>query len=112
MVPGGYLEGISYVTFADMYGHPEKYIDTITQKAREIIANGAGVLISASLPLGVWLIKQGITEIDDACIFDSFGFIIKQAEMMVDLKKIGIKRTRYGPAQKDMLEEMQKLYLP
>jgi len=110
MVQGDYLEGISYLTFGDMFGHPEKYIDTITQKARGIIANGAGVLISSSLPLGVWLIKQGITEIDGACILDGFGFIIKQAELMVDLRKIGIKRSKYGPPQKEMLEAMQKLY--
>ena len=44
--------------------------------------------------------------------FDGFGFIVKQAELMVDLKKIGIKRSKYGPHQKDMLEAMQKLYLP
>jgi len=110
MVPGGYLEGLSYLTFGDMYGHPEKYIDTITQKAREIIANGAGVLIPAALPLGVWLVKQGLTEIDGACILDGFGYIVKLGELMVDLKKIGIKSSKYGPPQKDMLEAMQKLY--
>ncbi len=112
MVPGDYLEGVSYLTFGDMFGHPEKYIDTITQDIKKVVANGAGVIMAASLPLSVWLIKQGITEIDGACILDQFGFIIKQAELMVDLKKIGIKRSKYGPHQKDMLEAMQKLYLP
>ena len=112
MLPGGYMEGVSYMTFGDMFGYPEKYIDTVTEKAREVIANGAGVLLTGSLPLTVWLIKQGITEIDGACVLDQFGFIVKQAELMVDLRKMGIKRSKYGPTQKDMLEAMQGLYLP
>ncbi|MDP2932290.1 MAG: hypothetical protein Q8O05_07345, partial [Chloroflexota bacterium] len=112
MVPGDYLDGYSYHTFGDMFKNPEKYTNTITQAIKKVVANGAGVIMAASLPLNVWLIKQGITEIDGACILDQFGFIVKQAELMVELKKIGIKRSKYGPLQKEMLEAMQKLYLP
>lgn len=112
MVEGGYLEGVSYMTFGDMYGNPEKHVDTVTQKIKGIVANGANVIISGALPLGVWLAKQGITELEGACVLDTFGYIIKQAELMVDLKKMGIKRSKYGPPQKDMLKAMQKLYLP
>ena len=110
MTPPGFLD-LTYSVWPDLYGHPERYIDTVTQKAREVIANGAGVLIPSALPLGAWLVEQGITEIDGACILDGFGYIIKMAELMVDLKKLGVKRRKYGPPQKEMLEAIQKLYV-
>jgi len=110
MAPGGYLN-LAYSIWPDMYGHPERHIDAITQKAKEVIANGARVLIPSALPLGVWLIKQGLAEIDGARVLDAFGCAVKMAELMVDLKKLGITRARYGPPQKEVLEAMQKLYL-
>jgi len=48
--------------------------------------------------------------VDGACVLDGFSFIMKPAELMVDLKKISIKRSKYDPPQKDMLEALQKLY--
>ena len=109
MVEGKYL-GLSYSAWPDMFGHPEKYVDEITQKAKEVIARGAGALIPSATPLGVWLIENGLAEIDGACVIDAWGVAIKMAELMVDLKKVGITRSRYGPPDKDVLEAIQKLY--
>ena len=110
MVPGGYLN-LTYSDWPSLFGQPELYIDTITQKAKEIIARGAGLLIPSALAFGVWLVENRVTEINGARVLDAFGCAVKMAELMVDLKKIGITRAKYGPPQKEMLEAMQKLYL-
>ena len=111
LIPGGYLD-LSYSVWPDMYKHPEHHVDKIVQKAKELIANGAGIIIPSALPLDVWLVQQGLTEIDGACVLDAFGCAIKMAELMVDLKKVGISRSKVGPPSKEMLENIQKLYIP
>jgi allantoin racemase len=110
MVTGSHMD-LSYMDWPDMFGHPEKYLDPITQKVKEAIANGARILIPAALPLGVWLTKQGLLEIDGARVLDAFGCAVKMAELMVELKKIGITRANYGPPQKSMLETIRSLYV-
>lgn len=109
MAPGGYFD-FTYTDWPELYGHPERYFDIITRKAREIITSGANILIPAALPLGVWFIQQGLTEIDGARILDSFGCALKMAEVLVDLKKVGISRIKYGPQQREISEAMRKLY--
>lgn len=111
MVQGGHLD-IKYTDWPDMFGNPKKYIDNIIQRAREIISNGAGILISAALPLSIWLIKQGVNKIDGVRILDSFGCALKMAELLVDMNKLDIGRIKYVPASsEDVLAEIRKLYL-
>ena len=109
MTPSGCFD-FTYTDWPELYGHPERYIDIVTQKAREIISNGARILIPAALPLGVWFVQQGIMEIDGVRVLDAFGCAVKTAELMVDLKKIGITRSKYGVPQKEALAAIQKLY--
>jgi allantoin racemase len=109
MVPGGYLD-LTYSDWPNLFGKPEQYVGTITQKAKEIITRGAGILIPSALPLSVWLIEQGLIEINGARILDGFGCALKMAELMVDLRKIGIMRTQYGPPSKELLASIRKLY--
>ncbi len=109
MVHGDYLN-LSYSAWPEMFGHPERFADAITQKAKGIIAKGAGILIPAALPLGVWLVKQGLTDIEGARVLDAWGCAIKMAELMVDLKKIGVTRSKASSPPKDILSSIQKLY--
>ncbi len=109
MIPGGHLD-YSYTIWPDMFEHPERYIDIVTQKAKEIIKRGARILIPSALPLGVWIVQQGLTDVDGCRIIDAFGCAVKMAELMVDLKKIGISRSKYGSPPKDILTTIQKLY--
>ena len=109
MAPGSFLD-LSYSIWPDLYGNPKKYVDNVTKKAGEAVANGASVLIPSALPLGLWLLQQGINEINGAQVLDSLGCALKMAELMVDLRKIGIQRAAYGPTQKEMLKMIQDQY--
>ncbi len=95
MVPGGYLN-MSYNDFSVMWQKPQPYIDAFKQKAKEIVARGATLLFPVALPLSQWLIDQSIREVDGATILDPLCIALKTAEVMVDLQKMGIKRSRRG----------------
>jgi Asp/Glu/hydantoin racemase len=109
MAPGGHLS-LSYSDWPNLFGSPERYTELITQKIKEIIAQGADILIPSAVPLNMWLLKQNLIEIDGARILDGVGCALKMAELMVDLKKIGIIRKKCGPLSSDMLLALQKLY--
>lgn len=109
MVPGDYLN-LSYSAWPEMFGHPERFTDSIRQKAKGIIDRGAGVLIPAALPLGVWLIEKGLADIDGGRVFDAWGGAIKMAELMVDMKKIGITRSKSSSPSKDIVNSLYKFY--
>jgi len=109
MVPGGHLD-LSYSDWPQLFGDPQRYVKSITGKIKELVALGANVLISSALPLNMWLLMQNLIEIDGARILDGFGCALKTAELMVDLREIGISRTKSGPRSKDMLAAIQKLY--
>lgn len=109
MVPGGHLD-LSYSDWPQLFGDPRRYIDAMTRKVKELAGRGAQVLIPSALPLNMWFLKQNLIEIDGARILDGFGCALKTAELMVDLKEMGIHRTKCGPLSKDMLAAIQKLY--
>jgi allantoin racemase len=109
MVPGDHLN-LSYTVWPDMFGNPGRYIDFVREKAKGIISRGAGVLIPIANVLNMWLVRQNLLEIDGARILDTFGCAIKMAELMVELNKIGIARTKCGPSSKEELIALWKSY--
>ncbi len=109
MVEGGYLK-LRYTDWTNMFKHPDRYVEIITQKAKEIVARGAGILIGVALPISVWCLKNGLAEIDGARVLDGFGCAVKMGELMVDLKKIGISRIKSSPPSQELLAGIQKLY--
>ena len=59
------------------------------------------------------LIEQGITELGGVRALDSQGTLVKMAEMMVDLHKMGITRNnmgRYSPQSEEALRDARKVY--
>jgi allantoin racemase len=109
MVPGGYLD-LDHSDWPDMFGNPDSYKDSFVGKVREIIARGADIIIASPLPLSLWLLKQGLTKFQGARVLDHFGCAVKMAELMVDLKQIGITRKIFTPPSKELLVAIQKLY--
>lgn len=109
MVPGDYLD-LSYSIWPEMFGHPERFTEMITQKAKGLVARGAGVIIPSALPFAVWMIQNNLTDIAGARVLDAWGAALKTAELMVDMKKIGITRTKSSSPPSDILATLHKIY--
>jgi len=112
MVTGTHLD-LTYNDFLDMFENPKPYLDSWSKKAREVVARGAGVLLTSPLPVNRWLLDNNLREIDGAVVLDAAGAVIKTAELMVDLKAIGINRGKtgnYTPPPPEILAGLKKLY--
>jgi Asp/Glu/hydantoin racemase len=86
------LVGVSDVgfRFTDVlqgFADPASLIERFTQAARAQIARGAEVIIPGEAPLCVLLATQKVSSIDGVPILDSLSCWIKQAEMLVDLRR-------------------------
>ncbi|MFC1981443.1 aspartate/glutamate racemase family protein [Chloroflexota bacterium] len=112
MVPGAHLD-ITYNNFQEMFENPKPYLESISQKAREVVNRGAGVLLTSPLVINRCLLDNNVWEIDGAVVLDAAAAVIKLAELMVDYKAIGINRCKtgnYAPPPTDVLEPLKKLY--
>ncbi|MDP2952748.1 MAG: aspartate/glutamate racemase family protein [Chloroflexota bacterium] len=112
LVPGGHLD-LSYQDIKGMYEKPEPYIDGFTKLAKQIAARGANLLFPAALIVNQWCIDKGIKEIDGATVIDVMGAGIKMTELMVDLQKMGVPRSKSGAYMRppgEVKAAIKKLY--
>jgi Asp/Glu/hydantoin racemase len=96
MVAGGYVS-FAFTDYANLWNHPRPFVEAFTKVAKELAGRGAASFYPAGLYLSQWLIDQGIQEVDGAIVMDPLAIGIKTAELMVDLKHIGIKHYQAGP---------------
>jgi allantoin racemase len=75
---------------------PGELLDRFTTTARKAIAAGAEAIIPGQLYLSEVIARAGITRIDDVPIVDGLTATLKMAEIMVDMKRLGIQVTRRG----------------
>jgi len=83
--------------------------------ARQLIDDGADVIIPGEAPLSVLLKKEGINRVDNVPILDGIATTLKSAEVMVDLKRqLGITRATQGYYQatppRERIKELAELY--
>jgi Asp/Glu/hydantoin racemase len=71
---------------------PEPVLKGAIQVARKVREQGADMLISTCACLNMILVANGIREIEGIPVIDSVGTAIKTAELLIDLKGIGIDR--------------------
>ncbi len=64
--------------------------------ARALIGAGAQAIIPGEAPLNVLLAAHGVTEVDGVPIIDSLGAWVRQAEALVDRKRLGVSRRPEG----------------
>jgi hypothetical protein len=95
MVPGGYVD-FAFTDYANLWNHPQPFIDEFMRVAKPLVARGATSLYPAGLYLSQWLIDQGIREVDGAIIMDPLAIGIKMAELRQQLASIGVKRYQAG----------------
>ncbi len=112
-VPGIHL-GSTMVEIGDLLGKdPKRFINMFNEAARKLIAAGAGVIIPGQGFVGAFFGEQGIHDVDGIPIVDTMAVLIKTAEMLADLHKRGMKRSRAGQytyASKAELLAARKLY--
>lgn len=96
-------------------GVPEHVIDIFMDNARQLIADGADVIIAGEVPLSLLLQRAGINRVDDVPVIDAVACTLKSAEVLVDLKRqLGISRSTQGYYQalppRDRVKELTELY--
>ena len=113
MVQGGCVD-ISYANdFPKMFKEPAPYVDRATKSIKEIAARGANIIIPVPVPISMFLLEQGVKEVETSRILDIFGCGLKMTELMVDLKEMGMVRSKHGlfsRPPKELMAGLQKLY--
>jgi Asp/Glu/hydantoin racemase len=108
MVPGTQL-GLTYEDFPRLYEKPGVYVDRFAAAAREAIARGATSLMVAGNPLNMFLIEQGVREVDGVPVLDCCTAAIKTAEMMAELHRLGVRRSTKGLFEAPTGEAREKI---
>ena len=93
---------------------PRELVEVFKDGARRAIAQGAEALIPGQLYLSEAIARAGLTRIDEVPIVDGLAATLKMAEVMFDLKRLGIGVTRRGytharPPQ-DMIDHARRLH--
>jgi allantoin racemase len=109
MVPGGNLD-ITYLDVEMAYQNPQPTIEAFTKVAKEIISRGATLLFPVASLFSQWLIEQNIRKVEGVTIIDPLGIALKITEMMVDLERLGIKRSKIGAYASPGKEVQQALH--
>jgi Asp/Glu/hydantoin racemase len=107
--------GFRFNDVLQAFGEPAPLIERFREAARQRIAAGAEVIIPGEAPLCVLLASQGISEVDGVPVLDSLSCWIKQAELLVDLKRqSGVQRCRRGyfnePPPRERVDELMAFY--
>jgi allantoin racemase len=116
----GRCAGIRHVGFSSSEvlpssGLPARVLDIFHERARQLIAAGADVIIPGEAPLSVHLARAGINRVDDVPILDGIACTLKSAETMVDLRRqLGVTRATRGyyqaPPPRERVKELARLY--
>ena len=82
--------------------------------AEKAVADGASVIIPNPAFLSSLIYKTGLTRVGDTLVMDTVSVAVKAAEMLADLKKIGIEVSRklgvYGSPEKEVLKKAFETY--
>jgi allantoin racemase len=92
---------------------PDGVVNSFIEAAKKTIKRGARVLIPGFGPLGSFLAERGVSEIAEIPIVNIIASVIKTAEVLVDLSKMGLRRSRKGfgaCVTKEELMAARKLY--
>ena len=112
-VPGVHI-GSSLLELVEGFEkNPEGVIDMVRKAAKKVIEQDAGILVPGFGGLSVFLAEQDVREIDGVPIMDNQAALIKMAEMLVDLKRLGVTKSKKGlfniPSKEEIMAA-RKLY--
>ncbi len=112
MVSGGCVE-IHYKELGDAFKNPDLVVKKLAVEANKLSERGANILVCAGNPFTMLLISKGIREIGGVRVLDSVGILVKMAETMVDLDRMGVNRNEmgiYSPMPKQDLRRTRDTY--
>jgi allantoin racemase len=112
-IPGVHMD-TTMLELVDLFRkNPKSVADMFSESARKVIVQGAGALVPGFGALCSFFGEQGIRDVDSVPIIDAIAVVIKTAEMLVDLHRTGIKRSRKGifdyPSKEELIAA-RKLY--
>jgi len=93
-LPGPYFYKASKSELASALIYPTPVIEKYKAVAQKAIADGASVIILNPAFIAALAYKTGWTKEQDAVILNPIAAVVKIAEMMVDLKKLGFEPSR------------------
>lgn len=99
---------------AAVQGRSTRFLEAFESAAKRAVAAGADVLLPGQTIIAELLWKAGITRFDDAVVLDPRLPMLRMAEMMVELRKVGMGASRRGfywakpPAE--LMAEMNRFY--
>lgn len=110
-VPGRSFD-ISLTDLQQGFDNPQIILDAAEGVAKEAAQNGVGMLITGCGVINMILRKHGITKIGGVPVLEGNGALLKTAELMMDLKKLGIQRSKlaFPPLTKAELAEVKKTF--
>ncbi len=113
-VPGVHLGPGSEDALVQRFDKEAKaVIDIVGRQAKIVKDRGASMIVPGFGTLGLFLADQGVREVEGVPVLDSTASLIKTAEMLVDMRKLGVKKGRPASATYPSKEELltaRKLY--
>ncbi len=109
MVEGASLN-LTYHDFRRIYENPDPVLAAFALEARKAVERGAEILIPAGNPVNMFLLDHGMSNIGGVPVLDILGVALKMAEMLADLKRMGITRGE-SPATIEQREGLRARYL-
>lgn len=94
-VPGDYFD-ITMDELRDNFDGSVSIIESVKRQVKTAIERGAGILVPSCNILGMFLMNSGVTQIEGVPILDNVGVVVKMSELLVDLKELGIDRSKTG----------------
>lgn len=77
-------------------GNPGPVLEAITTAGRELIAQGADVIIPGPGPMNLLTARHGLSRIDDVPVVDSLRAAVELCSMLARMKQDGLYVTRRG----------------
>lgn len=105
LVPTGNL-GMTLEGVQKGFTNPDPIIKACETVARKAADSGATMLISACNCLNMVLVHAGVNELAGIPFLDSVATLIKTGEMMLELNKLGVKRSWRGDFSRPSKEEL------
>jgi len=112
-VPGAHLDSTMLELVVLSRTNPERVISMFTEASEKLIMSGAGAIVPGFGATSCFFGQHDIHDISGIPIVDNVAVVIKTAEMLADLRNLGVNKSRmglYSYVSKEELIAARKLY--